>query len=103
MPDLEKIRREGLRWQLLNTLNKARPYTTAEAFLLDVLRAIYPDVTAHEARRELDYLADRELVELNKTPHGAWFVDITRHGVDIAEYTVELSAGIARPLKLWDN
>lgn len=103
MPDLLRIRREGFRWQILNTLNKARPYTTAETFIADVLRAIYPDATAHEVRRELDYLADRALIELNKAPHGAWFADITRHGVDVAEYTVECSAGINRPLKLWDN
>lgn len=103
MPDLDRIRREGIRWQILNTLNKARPYTTAETFIADVLRAIYPDATAHEVRRELDYLAARELVELNRAPHGAWFAGISRHGVDVAEYTVECSAGISRPLKLWDN
>ena len=103
MADIEKIRREGMRWQILNCLNKARPYTTSEVFIVDLLRALYPDVTPHEARREMEYLADRRLVELNKTPHGAWYADITREGVDVAEYTVELSAGIARPLKLWDN
>lgn len=103
MPDIERIRREGMRWNILNTLNKARPYTTSETFVLSVMRSLYPDATAMEIRRELDYLADRELVELNKTPHGAWYADITRCGVDVAEYTVEVSAGIDRPLKLWDN
>lgn len=103
MPDLDRIRREGMRWQILNILNKARPYTTAENFIVDVLRALYPDVTPHETRREMEYLADRKLIEINKQPHGAWYADITREGVDVAEYTVDLSAGIARPLKLWDN
>ena len=30
MPDMAKIRREGMRWNLISTLNKFRPYTTAE-------------------------------------------------------------------------
>ena len=34
----EKARREGMRWHLVNTLHKARPYTTSEVFLLDVMR-----------------------------------------------------------------
>lgn len=103
MPDLARIRREGMRWNLINTLNKARPYTVAETFMVDVMRSIYPDATPHEVRRELDYLADRELVELNKSPAGAWFADLTRHGVDLAEYTVDCDPGIARPVKHWDD
>ena len=101
MVDHSKVRRESMRWNLLNTLNKARPYTSNEQFLLEVMRAIYPDATALEIRRELDYLGDRDLVDLNKTPSGAWFADLTRYGVDIAEYTVECHAGIARPVKYW--
>ena len=42
----DKARREGMRWHLINTLNKARPYTSSEVFLLDVMRGIYPDATA---------------------------------------------------------
>jgi hypothetical protein len=101
MVDLAKIRREGMRWNLVNTLNKARPYSANESFLLEVMRAIYPDATGLELRRELDYLADRELVVLNKTPSGAWFADLSRLGVDIAEYTVACDPGIARPEKYW--
>lgn len=103
MPDLHRIRREGMRWHLLNTLYKARPYTTSETFLADVMRSLHQDVTAHEIRAELEYLADRSLVELTKRPYGAWFADITRQGVDMAEYTSECSAGIDRPLKLWED
>ncbi len=28
----EKARREGMRWHIINTLHKARPYTTSEIF-----------------------------------------------------------------------
>lgn len=101
MADMAKVRRESMRWNLINTLNKARPHTTNEQFLLDVMRAIYPDATALEVRRELDYLEDRKLVELNKMPSGAWFSDLTRYGVDLAEYTIDCAPGIARPEKYW--
>ena len=99
----EKARREGMRRHLVNTLHKARPYTTSEVFLLDVMRGIYPDATALELRQQLDYLADRKMVELNKQPSGMWFADLTSLGVDIAEYTVECYPGIARPEKYWEG
>lgn len=99
----EKARREGMRWHLVNTLHKARPYTTSEVFLLDVMRGIYPDATALELRQQLDYLADRKMVELNKQSSGMWFADLTSLGVDIAEYTVECYPGIARPEKYWEG
>ena len=101
MVDHAKVRRESMRWNLINTLDKARPHTSSEQFLLQVMQAIYPDATALEVRRELDYLADRDLVELKKQPSGTWFADLTRYGVDIAEYTIECDPGIARPVKYW--
>ncbi|MCL2345149.1 MAG: cytoplasmic protein [Desulfobulbus sp.] len=103
MVDHAKVRREGMRWNLINTLNKARPHTASEQFMLGVMRAIYPDATALEVRRELDYLADRELVDLTKDPSGVWFADLSRHGVDVAEYTVVCDPGIARPEKYWNE
>lgn len=97
MVDITRVRRESLRWSLLVALNKTRPYTASETLLLDVSRAIYPDTTPLELRRELDYLADRKMVELEKKPSGDWFADLTRLGVDLVEYTVECGPGIARP------
>ena len=99
----EKARREGMRWHIINTLNKARPYTSSEVFLLDVMRGIYPDATALELRQQLDYLKDRRLVELVKQPSGMWLADLKRLGVDIAEYTIDCEAGIARPPKYWES
>ena len=40
MVDHVKVRRESMRWNLINTLDKARPHTSSEQFLLDVMRAI---------------------------------------------------------------
>ena len=102
-PDMAKIRREGMRWNLISTLNKFRPYTTSEQRIAEVMLAIYPDTTPMEVRRELDYLADRKLVTLNKQPAGTWFADLTHYGVDIAEYTCECYPGIARPEKYWSE
>ncbi len=99
--DQDKVRRESLRWNILCMLNKARPYTTNEVRIVDTMRVLYPDVTPLEVRRELDYLADRNLLELNKTPSGTWFADLTRYGVDIAEYTIDCEPGIGRPDKYW--
>lgn len=100
---IDKIRRESMRWNLMLTLNKARPYTSNEKFLLAVAQAIYPDSTALELRRELDYLADRRMVDLVKEPSGTWFADLTRLGVDVVEYTVDCGPGIARPQKYWSE
>lgn len=99
----EKYRREGMRWHIINTLNKARPYTSSEVFLLDVMRGIYPNATALELRQQLEYLQDRKLLDLTKQPSGMWFADLNRLGVDIAEYTIECQAGIARPEKYWES
>ena len=97
MIDPAKARREGLRWNLLKLLHMAAPYTSNETLMLDTMRGIYPDATQDEVRRQLDYLADRDLVELSKQPSGSWFADIGRFGTDIVEYTVECDPGIARP------
>ncbi len=99
--DLAKIRREDIRWQIVLTLNNARPIGAYEELVLSVIRATYPDATPMELRRELDYLYDRDLVSLSKEPSGRWFADLTRTGVDLAEYTVECDPGIARPAKYW--
>ncbi len=101
MVDQAKVRRESMRWNILLTLNNARPIGAYEELVLSTIQAIYPDATALELRRELDYLAGRSLVELKKEPSGRWFADVTRYGVDIAEYTVDCQPGIARPVKYW--
>lgn len=101
MIDMDKVRREQLRWVLLLALNNARPYGAAEVVLLATAQGVYPDATALEIRRELAYLEDRRLIEIERTPSGPWRAELTRYGVDIVEYTVECLPGIARPAKYW--
>ncbi|KPA91382.1 hypothetical protein PF66_02265 [Pseudomonas asplenii] len=99
--DPAKVRREALRWYILRTLDTSRPVDPHEAVVLSTVQGIYPDATALELRRELDYLADRSLVTVVKSPSGQWVAGLTALGVDVAEYTVECHAGIARPEKYW--
>jgi hypothetical protein len=97
MIDVPRIRRESMRWYLLLTLNNSRPVDPHEALVLSTIQGIYSDATQHEVRRELDYLAHRSLVTLDKQPSGAWIVGLARYGVDVAEYTIPCEPGIARP------
>lgn len=99
--DHARLRREALRWLILLTLNNARPIGAFEGLVLSVAQSEYPDATALELRRELDYLGVRELIRLDKQPSGKWFAELTRHGTDVAEYTVDIEPGIARPAKYW--
>lgn len=101
MVDMAKIRREDIRWQILLTLNNARPIGAWEETVLAVIQSTYPDASPLELRRELDYLRDRELITLKHEPSGRWFADLTRFGTDVAEYTIDCDPGIARPKKYW--
>lgn len=66
--DAAKTRRESLRWYIIKTLDTSRPVDPHEAIVLSTIQGIYPDATTMELRRELDYLADRSLVTLDKSP-----------------------------------
>lgn len=101
MIDPIKARRESMRWNIILTLNNARPIGAHEHLVLTTVQGVLPDATPLELRRELDYLCDRELVALRKDPSGPWFADLTRFGVDVAEYTVDCDPGIARPARYW--
>jgi hypothetical protein len=99
--DHDRIRREHLRWMLILTLNNARPMGCHDSIALATVQGVYPDATELETRRELDYLADRELIDLDKMPDGRWIAKLNRAGVDLAEYTTDCEPGIARPEKYW--
>ena len=99
--DMVKSRREGMRWHLLNAMDKARPLGAIDTLLLDVVRCIYPDATPNELHSQLDYLDNLALVVLDKQPDGHWHGRLNNNGVDIVEYTVDCPRGIARPAKYW--
>lgn len=98
--DLERMRRETTRWHILQVLDQARPIGVNENLILSVLQDLQPDATQLELRRELQYLNDRGLATLEKR-QGVWVSGLTRYGVDVVEYTVDIEPGIARPAKYW--
>lgn len=93
-------RREFIRWLLLLAANINRPTHSTLRFLQSVVKGEYPDCTEMQVRRELDYLESRDLVKVFTDPLGQVSADLTRHGIDIAEYTVQVEPGIARPPKV---
>ena len=98
--DMEKARREELRWLILKALYAAQPVGTSEGIILNAVSIVILDSTSLEVRRELDYLAERNLAQIvSREP--AWFAKIDWHGVDVVEYTVDCLPGIARPKKWW--
>lgn len=98
---METIRRRQLRWLMLLVLDRARPYGLHESVLTGAAQDQFHDATPLEVRRTLDYLEDRRLVVISRSPSGPWSADITSHGTDIVEYEVECEPGIARPKKYW--
>jgi len=97
--DMEKVRREEMRWLILRALYAAQPVGTSEVIIRAAFEQIIPDATEMEIRRELDYLKERKLVTVEKDRQ-VWFAKINRYGVDLVEYTVSCDPGIARP-KRW--
>lgn len=101
--DMERARRESLRWVVLQSLNYARPSDAPEHILLRIAQeSEYGDCTQLELRRALDYLAERDLVVVEKGHLGPWRAKLTRYGIDVVEYTIECEPGIARPRKYWN-
>lgn len=98
--DLEKSKRETSRWRILQVLDQARPIGANESLVLTVLRDLQPDTTQLELRRELQYLEGRKMVEVVKRD-GIWIASLTRCGIDVVEYTIDVEPGIARPEKYW--
>lgn len=99
--DLEKVRRESIRWILLLALYNSRPIRASEQLMLSVLQGIYPDATHQELRRELGYVEGLAFAEITRQPDGRWFTVLTHAGVDVVEYNAKCPPGIARPEKYW--
>ncbi len=99
MIDHAKVRRESMRWYVLLTLYNAHPVGAYEELVLATMQGIYADATQLEVRQQLDYLADRDLVKVVREPGGRWFADLTRYGIDVVEYAVDIEPGIARPAR----
>jgi hypothetical protein len=96
--DMERARREEMRWLILRALYAAQPMGTSEAIIRNALEPVIPDATELEIRKELDYLEERELAKVERN-RPVWFAKINNHGIDFVEYTVDCRPGISRPRK----
>lgn len=99
--DLEKANREETRWRILRVLDAGRPVAVSETVIYRALHDASLPISPAQLRRELDYLRDKELVELTGEDGPVWAGALTGLGVDVVEYTVAAPAGIARPQKWW--
>lgn len=99
--DLEKDRRETIRWIILLALQAGGEDGTAEPLIASAVRQVAKDATDREIRIQLDYLERRELLIISGRDRPIWFAKMTRLGTDVAEYTVSCEPGIKRPPKYW--
>jgi hypothetical protein len=99
--DLEQRQREEARWRILRVVDAGRPIAVSEQIVWRVLTDIKILLSLNQLRRELAYLRDLELVELEGEECDIWFAKLTAHGVDVVEYTAKAPASVARPRKYW--
>lgn len=99
--DLEQKRREEARWRILRVLDAGRPIAVSENIIWRVLNDVRLPLSLSAIRRELDYLRDLELVELEGEDASTWFAKLSARGVDVVEYTIDAPPGVARPKKYW--
>jgi hypothetical protein len=99
--DLEQRQREEARWRILRVIDAGRPIGVSEQIVWRVLTDIRISLSLNQLRRELTYLRDLGLIELEGEECDIWFATLTAQGVDVVEYTLKAPAGVARPRKYW--
>lgn len=101
MIDFEQKQREEARWRILRVLDAGRPIAVSENIVWRVLADVKLPLTVNMLRRELSYLKDLGLLDLEGADNETWYARLTAAGVDVVEYTAAAPAGIARPRKYW--
>jgi hypothetical protein len=99
--DIEQRQREEARWRILRVVEAGRPVPVSEQIVWRVLTDIKLSLSLNQVRRELSYLQDLGLLELEGEDNDIWFAKLTAQGVDVVEYTLKAPAGVARPRKYW--
>jgi hypothetical protein len=99
--DLEQKQREEARWRILRVLDAGRPIAVSETIVWRVLHDIRLPMSVNSVRREITYLRDLALLEIEGEGTEIWFAKLTAQEVDVVEYTVNAPAGVARPRKYW--
>jgi hypothetical protein len=99
--DLEQKQREEARWRIMRVVDAGRPIAVSEQIVWRVLVDICLPFSLNAVRRELSYLRDLGMLEIEGEESETWFARLTAHGVDVVEYNQAAPAGIARPRKYW--
>jgi hypothetical protein len=99
--NLAQKHREEARWRILRVLDAGRPIAVAESIVLQVLSDVRIPLGPSDLRRELHYLSDLGLIEIEDQEAETWFARLSAPGVDVVEYTVKAPPGVARPKKYW--
>jgi DNA-binding transcriptional ArsR family regulator len=86
---------------MLRVVDAGRPIAVSEQIIWRVLADIKLSLSLNTVRRELAYLRDLGLVELEGEGTETWFAKLTASGVDVVEYNFPSPAGVARPRKYW--
>ena len=99
--NLEQKQREEARWRILRVLDAGRPIAVSENIVWRVLHDIRLPMSVTSVRREIAYLRDLRLIEVEGEDTETWYAKLTAQGVDVVEYTLTAPAGVARPRKYW--
>ena len=99
--DIEQKQREEARWRIMRVIDAGRPIAVSENIIWRVLADIKLALSINAIRRELSYLRDLGMIEIEGEGGETWFGKLTAHGVDVVEYNQGAPSGIARPKKYW--
>ncbi|WP_449425235.1 hypothetical protein [Rhodanobacter lindaniclasticus] len=89
------------RWTVLRSLEAAQSIPLYDRIVLSVMQALEPDATLQDARDTLSWLAASGMADLHMRAEGPWMAEISERGADVARYTCDAPAGIARPPVYW--
>ena len=79
---------------MLRVVDAGRPIAVSEQIIWRVLSDIKLALTPVGVRRELTYLRDSGLLELEGEETETWFAKLTASGVDVVEYNYPAPAGV---------
>ena len=80
--DLEQKKREEARWRMMRVIDAGRPIAVSEQIIWRVLADIKLTPSLITVRRELAYLRDLGLLEIEGEGTETWFAKLTASGVD---------------------
>jgi hypothetical protein len=99
--EMDRFTREQVRWRILRVLDAGRPYPVSETVIYRALHDVSLPTTPRELRRDLAFLEDLRLVELDSVERPEWSAKLTAEGVNVVEYAIDAPAGVSRPARYW--